>query len=284
MNRLFCLLFLIFSVPVLAQQDPNDPGIQDSVILGSASIDSGAAPHFVIIPVYVVTDDSVAFYYMPFTWESSIGGIHLGRPFIYYPPFICNNWSFDTIYADQQRVEFRGLGGLDSTICIYNTGGIRALFTNLRFIIDADAPHQLVVIDTFWSDRNFSLMFALVDGFTDFTPAFQPGFIAIGPGVKVEGNEQVPQSFSLSQNYPNPFNPSTNINFALARKERATLIIYDLLGRRVRTLFDRSLDAGEYIVTWDGRDQFGVEMPSGTYLYSFESSAFSETKRMILLR
>ncbi len=284
MNRLFCLLLLLFNTAAFAQQDPDDPGIQDSVILGSASIDSGAAPHFVSVPIYIVTDDSVAFYYMPFTWESSIGGIHLRQPFIYYYPFNCNNWAFDTIYADQRRVEFRGLGGLDSTFCIYNTGGIRALYTNLGFIIDPDAPRQLAVIDTFWSDRDLSLMFALIDGFTDFTPAFLPGFIAIGPGVDVEDDEQVPKFFSLSQNYPNPFNPSTNIDFALADVGQVSLIVYDLLGRQVKTLLDENLMSGRFTVTWDGRDESGGDVPSGVYFYKITSAGFSESKRMILLR
>lgn len=96
--------------------------------------------------------------------------------------------------------------------------------------------------------------------------------------------EPTPNIFSLSQNYPNPFNPSTSISFSLAQKAYANIIVYDLLGRRVKTLTSSLLDAGEHKIIWDGTDDSGMEVASGIYLYKLEARGLSQVRRMTLLR
>jgi photosystem II stability/assembly factor-like uncharacterized protein len=98
-------------------------------------------------------------------------------------------------------------------------------------------------------------------------------------------NNLIPEKYFLSQNYPNPFNPTTKIKFgipqhtALSRGERVTLKIYDLLGREVRTLVNSELQAGEYIVDFDGSD-----LTTGTYFYRLEAGNYIETRKMILIK
>lgn len=99
-----------------------------------------------------------------------------------------------------------------------------------------------------------------------------------------EDNYPVPHVFSLSQNYPNPFNPSTSILFSLDSGGEASLVIYDLMGRQVRTLVSSILDAGEHEIIWDGRDGSGDEVASGIYLYRLQSNGSSRVRRMTLLR
>ncbi|MCB0315072.1 MAG: T9SS type A sorting domain-containing protein, partial [Calditrichaeota bacterium] len=73
----------------------------------------------------------------------------------------------------------------------------------------------------------------------------------------VEGFETpaavLPEAFALAQNYPNPFNPSTTIHYALKERTRATIVIYNLLGQRVRTLVNAVEGPGYREVIWDGR-------------------------------
>jgi hypothetical protein len=94
----------------------------------------------------------------------------------------------------------------------------------------------------------------------------------------------LPHTFSLTQNYPNPFNPSTSILFSLEERGQANLEIYDIMGRKVRTLVSSVLDAGEHELVWDGKDSFGNDAASGIYLYRLESNGSSQVRRMTLLR
>lgn len=75
-----------------------------------------------------------------------------------------------------------------------------------------------------------------------------------------------PAAVRLDDAWPNPFNPQTNLRYALPREGAVTVTIHDVQGRRVRTLVDGRQAAGEYVVTWDGRDDAGRPLPSGPYL------------------
>jgi hypothetical protein len=89
----------------------------------------------------------------------------------------------------------------------------------------------------------------------------------------------IPTEFSLAGNYPNPFNPSTEIRIAVAEATRASLVVYDALGREVTRLVDDVLEPGYYGVTWNGSD-----MPSGVYVYRFSAGGFVASASMVLLK
>ena len=101
-------------------------------------------------------------------------------------------------------------------------------------------------------------------------------------GVKTE--EPVPEEFTLSQNYPNPFNPSTNIRFTLKNADHVRLLVYSILGQKVRTLADQEMMAGSYVATWDGRDDRGNQLSSGVYFYRLETKSLTVTRNMLLLK
>jgi hypothetical protein len=88
-----------------------------------------------------------------------------------------------------------------------------------------------------------------------------------------------PQEFALYGNYPNPFNPSTSIRFDLPEAGEVTLVVFDLLGREVARVLDRTLDAGQHAVTWDAGD-----LPSGVYLYRVEAGGSLDTRTLVLLK
>jgi hypothetical protein len=102
-----------------------------------------------------------------------------------------------------------------------------------------------------------------------------------------DDSQRLPKAFALSQNYPNPFNPMTTISFDVAgtdgENQKIRLEVYDLRGRHVRTLVDRSLPAGTHTVTWDGRNGRGERVASGIYLYRLKSEEGLFTKKMTVL-
>ncbi|MCK6613663.1 MAG: DUF3160 domain-containing protein [Ignavibacteriaceae bacterium] len=90
-----------------------------------------------------------------------------------------------------------------------------------------------------------------------------------------------------ASNYPNPFNPSTVIRFtipsALAHRS-VTLVIYDVLGREVRSLYQGELPAGTYLAQWDGRNQAGAELSSGTYIYTITAGDEKVSGKLMLVK
>lgn len=94
----------------------------------------------------------------------------------------------------------------------------------------------------------------------------------------------VPTAFELSQNYPNPFNPTTEIRFALPKASNVKLVVYDIIGRVVKTLVDQRLDAGGHRAMWSGRDESGKTVASGVYFYHIQADGFNATKKMVLTK
>jgi len=89
---------------------------------------------------------------------------------------------------------------------------------------------------------------------------------------------------SLEQNYPNTFNPRTTIRFSIAARGPVRLVVYDLAGRRVQELVKGELPADNYSIVWDGTDDRGSSVASGTYLYRLQAPGFQATRKMVLVR
>ena len=102
--------------------------------------------------------------------------------------------------------------------------------------------------------------------------------------VGIIGDDILPVRFTLEQNYPNPFNPETRIVYGLPRRSDVTIDILNILGRTVRTLVDESQAAGEYAVTWDGRDGQNRSVASGVYFYRLVTGEYTATRKMLLIR
>jgi len=121
-------------------------------------------------------------------------------------------------------------------------------------------------------------------------PVIEDGVLRVVPtGVFEDGNSNLPKDFNLGQNYPNPFNPTTKIQFKVGSWEfgdplHTTLIIYNILGQKVRALVDEELPPGAYQVVWDSKDDRGENVPSGVYFYQLKSGNISEARKMVLMR
>jgi len=83
----------------------------------------------------------------------------------------------------------------------------------------------------------------------------------------------------LKQNFPNPFNPTTNIQFDLPNDVFVKIKVYDILGKEVATLVNEFKMAGSYIVSFKGS-----HLSSGVYYYKIEAGAFTDIKRMVLIK
>ena len=99
-----------------------------------------------------------------------------------------------------------------------------------------------------------------------------------------ENNSGLPTVYALYQNYPNPFNPTTSIRLDVPETAPATLMIYDITGRLVRTLYSGTLNAGRYSFAWDGNDGHGSSVATGVYLYRFSTPHFTASEKMVLIK
>jgi hypothetical protein len=93
-----------------------------------------------------------------------------------------------------------------------------------------------------------------------------------------------PAGWQLDSNYPNPFFSSTTIRFELPVNSKVTLEIYDIHGRRVCTLINKSMSAGGFSATWDGIDETGNMVPSGIYFCVLNTEHARENRKMVLMR
>lgn len=88
------------------------------------------------------------------------------------------------------------------------------------------------------------------------------------------------KKFALEQNYPNPFNPTTTINFTIPTDmSNVKLVVYSILGKKVRTLINRRLQSGKHSVTFDGKN-----LPSGIYFYTLNAGKYVKSRKMILIK
>ncbi|RKZ27773.1 hypothetical protein DRQ26_02505, partial [bacterium] len=99
-----------------------------------------------------------------------------------------------------------------------------------------------------------------------------------------EANGKLPEKFSLAANVPNPFNASTDITFALPVKSNVTLEVMDVSGRIIKTLVDGEIESGIHTIRWNGTDNTGAEVSSGVYFYRLRTDAYSETRKMMLVK
>jgi len=96
--------------------------------------------------------------------------------------------------------------------------------------------------------------------------------------------EFIPMEFALHQNYPNPFNPLTTLRYDLSEQSLVNIIIYDMLGREVKTLVNTTQDAGFKSVSWNATNDYGKPVSAGVYLYQIQAGEFVQTNKMVLLK
>jgi FlgD Ig-like domain len=99
-----------------------------------------------------------------------------------------------------------------------------------------------------------------------------------------EPTPTIPERTEFYAPSPNPFNPAVTLSFALSQPSKTTLVVYDIRGRRVRTVVDQELKAGPHSFVWQGRDRRGAVVSSGVYLVRFEGGGLERTSRVVLVK
>ena len=127
----------------------------------------------------------------------------------------------------------------------------------------------------------------LIDGISRLTPPDEYSItvqLAVGAMVSLDEPNVTPFEFALHQNYPNPFNPETKIQFDIAEKSHVTINVFNLVGQKVATLANSSMDVGKYTLTWGGLNDNGTPIPSGVYFYEMNTSSYHSIKKLVLVK
>ena len=142
------------------------------------------------------------------------------------------------------------------------------------YYLPENVPLEIRVIDTGMSTagqvlRADAVKFSLIKEITD---------------LDISQSFHRPQTYALEQNYPNPFNTTTTIRFALSESGPVELNVFNLSGRKIRTLLKGYRQAGYYKVQWNGRDAQGRPVASGMYFVQLRIGKTVKNRKMILLK
>jgi len=281
-----------YLVEVLANK-PFDQFCQDSIFIPLRMTDTG----------WFLRDIDTTLIARPYTWNGMYDDLGL-RGFSYYP-------------AIQLRTTLKSLAlFLSANICYGKVNGKRILDSSTVSLIrtsqypSIDPTQGLIwysvllgqrliwghagifdgVRAAIWLDednRNGVILLANMVPTTSIAPIMEALFtmadtITVGVGDNDQWFVQ-PSQYFLEQNYPNPFNPSTVISYQLPVSGKATLKVYDILGKEIATLVDEEKPAGSYEIEFYSKVGSN-QLASGIYYYQMRSGDFVQTKKMILLK
>jgi hypothetical protein len=192
-----------------------------------------------------------------------------------YTPFISPDGSI-LLFSSNRPVT----GPNDTNMHLYISFNENGVWTTPKRINDAIHFDGLARFPSISPDGKYlffcgddgNIYWVSIDAIHDLIPA---GF---------EIQKTLPVGLHLFQNYPNPFNPSTKISYRLSVSGNASLIIFDMLGRRIRTLVHSLESAGEHSMVWDGRDDSNQSVGSGMYFYGLQTDEMSFRRKMLLIR
>ena len=151
--------------------------------------------------------------------------------------------------------------------------------------LSGEIPSSICNLDMNWSDpNNFNI------SENQLCPPY-PECIEEYVGVQDTANcdqvsiteQTLPFTYNLYNPYPNPFNPVTTLRYDLPEQSHVNIVIYDMLGREVRTLINQTQEGGFKSVIWNSTNDYGKPVSAGVYLYQIHAGEFVQTKKMVLL-
>jgi serine protease AprX len=179
--------------------------------------------------------------------------------------------------------------GVDAlTVKLHYTFGAGPSFTTISMMQENDNTFSTVIPAASGQRTRFFMSASDLDGTEASFPEADNIFI-FESGSNVIAREKntgdtIPAVFALSENFPNPFNNSTIITIDLKQDSHTSLIIYNGLGRHVRTLYNGPLIAGIHSISWDGTNDAGTIVSSGIYFYRLRVPRFTKTRKMVMVR
>jgi hypothetical protein len=203
--------------------------------------------------------------------------------------FINKAFSIESMYRDFSVFQDFNGNGVKDVICgpSYGTGGIR--------IVDPQTGFTLLSVPGGYNFEYSTLRtYALLEKVD--TALFKSLIIKVhrdtlyvfGTSIPTSANTErhieFPTAFLLQQNYPNPFNPSTTISWEQPTAGQINVSIYDITGRRVRTLLNKHEQAGSHSLVWDGTNDFGQRLSTGAYFYMVTFEKSMHVRKMLMLK
>ncbi|MCB0265750.1 MAG: hypothetical protein KDH98_21585 [Calditrichaeota bacterium] len=187
-----------------------------------------------------------------------------------------NNQGFEIYRSDAENGEYQKIASHESDPALAGNG-------------NSNESHSYRFTDK-WVSNGSTYWYQLADvsfnGERDFHPAISA--IPNASNTPVVQSAAGPASYELQQNYPNPFNPETTVKFSLAAQHKSDqnvkVLVFNALGQQVRELYNGTLQPGTYEMKWDGRNQSGELLGSGTYFAMLQTGFFRETRKMLLIK
>ena len=166
----------------------------------------------------------------------------------------------------------------------------QAILLNVDELIEGSdtttEPTDYSYTDRYGVEENFTYYYWIESvSYSGETEFFGPISLTIPLGGSNSGTPGTSDVYGLYQNYPNPFNPSTSISFALEEDSDVELIIYNVKGEKIKSIFNDHIYADQVnSVVWDGKDADGKEVSSGVYLYKLITDTKEYRKKMLLVK
>ncbi len=166
---------------------------------------------------------------------------------------------------------------------------------DVRFAGDWRASENGGVIEMMTAKETVSISYSISDGNEWVLESANDSYTLTGTGsmdipasssyILVKGGTSTtPDTYSLGQGYPNPFNPETTIDYQIANAGHVNIVVYDMLGREVKTLVNGYHTPNMYSIIWNGTTNEGKMVPSGVYFYHMTSADFSQVNKVMLLK
>lgn len=286
-NTLGLFLFItICSNSSFSQSSAYDKGTRDTLALIVTTPPLEGINVSIAIEAWVYSDDTILSYSAGFKWHNHNMRIDSARAagFLRTSGFGIFLYHHDHIISSNQSHIFQ-LGGFNLHSNLPPDASGRRKWATYYFTLSSWQIGDTIAISLL-PENETEFAFVVPGQFYPHKvqPHFDDPILFPGIGTSIEDEALLPSDFALHQNFPNPFNPQTTIRFQLPKKDHVQLEIFDILGRKISTLFNGIKSAGSHAFEWNGQTNSGQSAPSGIYFYRLATSETSVTKKMVLVK
>jgi hypothetical protein len=210
----------------------------------------------------------------------------------------------DSAHRNQEIVRFDWSKNGNLNLGIHDTVSIFQITDQDTVVITVLDTGHISIFGTlrpfktyYWNQRGGALyrVNRIIDSIGTSVYQIEPGYQIYLTGAVLEGVEygnvvsvgdyknNLASGYFLLQNFPNPFNPTTTITFHCGRRDHGRLVVYDINGRLVKTLFSGEFDVGYRSVVWDGTTDKAAAAATGVYIYRLEVGTSTRLSRIMML-
>lgn len=191
---------------------------------------------------------------------------------------IVNNTTTDSIWADYEYIASLGYPFIDSNPQDVDEDGDDDIYFGPQSFVPSHT-HQVLGVNFYLENpipRYADIHFRALDDNLDIM------IEEILPYTGVSEDEE--RRFAVGNAFPNPFHRSTSIEYNVPLKGKVSIKIYDICGKFIKELVNRTQIPGKHNVEWDGTNDEGNRLPSGIYFCSIENGKYKETKKLIMVK